>query len=121
MAAGLASVRKLKSLNPFARLDVLGQRVRDTLLGAAKAKGIPLQVPQVGSMFSLFFNAEKVRNYDQAIASNGDQYRKVFRYALDHGVYLAPSPYETAFISTAHEGADIDKACEVLDAAIRTL
>jgi glutamate-1-semialdehyde 2,1-aminomutase len=121
MAAGLASVRKLKSLNPFARLDVLGQRVRDTLLGAAKAKGIPLQVPQVGSMFSLFFNAEKVRNYDQAIASNGDQYRKVFRYALDHGVYLAPSPYETAFISSAHEGADIDKACEVLDAAVRSL
>jgi glutamate-1-semialdehyde 2,1-aminomutase len=108
-------------LNPFARLDVLGQRVRDTLLGAAKAKGIPLQVPQVGSMFSLFFNAEKVRNYDQAIASNGDQYRKVFRYALDHGVYLAPSPYETAFISSAHEGADIDKACEVLDAAVRSL
>ena len=88
---------------------------------AAKAKGIPLQVPQVGSMFSLFFNAEKVRNYDQAIASNGDLYRKVFRYALDHGVYLAPSPYETAFLSTAHEGKDIDQACTVLDAAIRAL
>ena len=121
MAAGLASVRKLKSLNPFARLDVLGRRVRDTLLAAAQAKGIPLQVPQVGSMFSLYFNTEKVRNYDQAIASNGDLYRKVFRTALDKGVYLAPSPYETAFISTAHEGADIDKACEVLDAAVRAL
>lgn len=121
MAAGLAAVRKLQRENPYHRLEVLGQRVRDTLLAAAQAKGIPLQVPQVGSMFSMFFNAEKVRNYDQAIASNGDQYRKVFRYALDHGVYLAPSPYETAFISTAHEGADINKACEVLDTAIRTL
>jgi glutamate-1-semialdehyde 2,1-aminomutase len=121
MAAGLASVRKLKALNPFARLDVLGRRVRDTLLAAAQAKGIPLQVPQVGSMFSLYFNTEKVRNYDQAIASNGDLYRKVFRTALDKGVYLAPSPYETAFLSTAHEGADIDKACEVLDAAVRAL
>jgi glutamate-1-semialdehyde 2,1-aminomutase len=121
MAAGLAAVRKLKSQNPYARLDVLGRRVRDTLLAAAQAKGIPLQVPQVGSMFSLYFNTEKVRNYDQAIASNGDLYRKVFRTALDKGVYLAPSPYETAFISTAHEGADIDKACEVLDAAVRAL
>lgn len=121
MAAGLASVRKLKALNPFARLDVLGHRVRDTLLAAAQAKGIPLQVPQVGSMFSLYFNTEKVRNYDQAIASDGDLYRKVFRTALDKGVYLAPSPYETAFISTAHEGKDIDKACEVLDAAVRAL
>jgi glutamate-1-semialdehyde 2,1-aminomutase len=121
MAAGLAAVRKLKSQDPYARLDVLGRRVRDTLLAAAQAKGIPLQVPQVGSMFSLYFNTEKVRNYDQAIASNGDLYRKVFRTALDKGVYLAPSPYETAFISTAHEGRDIDKACEVLDAAVRAL
>ncbi len=121
MAAGLAAVRKLQKQNPYGRLNVLGQRMRDTLLAAAKAKGIPLQVPQVGSMFSLFFNDTKVRNYDQAVASNGDHYRKVFRYALDHGVYLAPSPYETAFISTAHEGVDIDKACTVLDAAVRTL
>jgi glutamate-1-semialdehyde 2,1-aminomutase len=72
-------------------------------------------------MFSLFFNPEVVTNYDQAIASNGDLYRKVFRYALDHGVYLAPSPYETAFISTAHEGVDIEQACTTLDLAIRSL
>ena len=72
-------------------------------------------------MFSMFFNADKVRNYEQAIASNGDLYRKVFRYALDHGVYLAPSPYETAFISTAHEGTDIERACTVLAGAIRAL
>ena len=121
MAAGIAAVRKLQKQNPYGRLNALGQRVRDTLLGAAQAKGIPLQVAQVGSMFSLFFNAQNVRNYDQAIASNGDHYRKLFRYALDHGVYLAPSPYETAFLSTAHEGVDIDKACTVLDAAVRSL
>ncbi len=121
MAAGIAAVRKLQKLNPFGRLNSLGQRVRNTLLSAANAKGIPLQVPQVGSMFSLFFNDQKVRNYDQAIASNGDHYRKLFRYALEHGVYLAPSPYETAFLSTAHEGVDIDKACTVLDAAVRSL
>jgi len=121
MAAGLAAVRKLQKQNPYGRLNALGLRVQDTLLSAAKAKGIPLQVPQVGSMFSMFFNEQKVRNYDQAIVSNGDHYRKLFRYALDHGVYLAPSPYETAFISTAHEGVDIDKACTVLDAAVRSL
>lgn len=121
MAAGLAAVRKLKRENPYQRLEVLGQKVRDTLLAAARAKGIPLQVPQVGSMFSLFFNPAPVHNYDQAVASKGDHYRKVFRYALDHGVYLAPSPYETAFISTAHEGVDIDQACATLDSAIRSI
>jgi len=121
MAAGLAAVRKLKRENPYQKLDQLGKKVRDTLLSAAKSKGIALHVPQVGSMFSLFFNENLVTNYDQAIASNGDLYRKVFRYALDHGVYLAPSPYETAFLSTAHEGVDIDQACATLDSAIRSL
>ncbi len=121
MAAGLAAVRKLRRDNPYARLDALGRRVRDTLLGAAQAKGVALQVPQVGSMFSLFFNDRPVRDYDTAVASQGELYRKVFRHALDAGVYLAPSPYETAFLSTAHEGADIDRACEVLDAAVRAL
>jgi glutamate-1-semialdehyde 2,1-aminomutase len=121
MAAGLSAVRKLRRDDPYARLDALGRRVRDTLLAAAKAKGVALQVPQVGSMFSLFFNDRPVRDYDTAVASQGDLYRKVFRHALDAGVYLAPSPYETAFLSTAHEGADIDRACEVLDAAVRAL
>ena len=114
-------MRQLQRTNPDPRLEQLGVQVRDTLLGAAKAKGIPLQVPQVGSMFSLFFNERPVQNYDQAIASNGDLYRKVFRYALDHGVYLAPSPYETAFLSTAHEGRDIEQACTVFAAAVKAL
>ena len=121
MAAGIAALRLLEEENPYARLDALGRRLREATLAAARAKGIPLQVPQCGSMFSLFFNDAPVRDYASALRSDGDRFRKFFHMALADGVYLAPSPYEAAFISTAHEGAAIDRACEILSRAISRL
>lgn len=121
MAAGIASLRKLKTAQPYQRLEAMGQTLRDALLGAAREKGIALQVPQVGSMYALFFSEEPVRNYEQATASQTAHFNKLFRYALQHGVYLPPSAYETCFISTAHEGPDIEQAADILAAGIHAL
>ncbi len=121
MAAGLASVRKLQRLNPYAELDRKGRVLRDALLDAAKRKGVPLQVPQVGSMFSLYFSETPVHNYAQATATQGELFKKLFRHALDAGVFLPPSPYEAAFLSTAHDDAALAKTCEVLSAGIAAL
>jgi len=121
MAAGIAALLKLIETNPYPLLDTFGKRIQKTLLDAAADKGIALQVPQVGSMFSLYFSDSPVSNFDEAVASDGSSFNKIFHYCLDHGIYLAPSPFEAAFISTAHEGDAIDKACEVLDGAIRAL
>ncbi|NBB80506.1 MAG: glutamate-1-semialdehyde 2,1-aminomutase [Verrucomicrobia bacterium] len=118
MAAGIASLKKLKSLWPYDRLEKLGQTIRHALLGAAKEKGLPLQVPQVGSMYAVFFAEQPVRNYGDATSSETQHFNQLFKYALDHGVYLPPSAYETCFISTAHEGSEIEQAAEVLAAGI---
>ena len=121
LSAGIASLRLLEELNPYARLDALGQQVRDAVLSAAKAKGIPVQVPQLGSMFSVFFTATPVRDYDSALTSDAALFGRFFRACLDGGVYLPPSAYEAYFLSTAHEGAAIDRACDVISAALRSL
>ncbi len=121
MAAGIASLRLLEELNPYARLDQLGARIRDAVRAAAAAKGLPVQVPQVGSMFSVFFSGKPVRDLDSAMASDAKLYGRFFHSCLDRGVYLAPSAYETAFLSTAHEGPAIDRACEVFTQAIAGL
>ncbi len=121
MAAGIASLKKLRQEAPYDRLDTLGKTIRDALLGAAKAKGLALQVPQVGSMFALFFAAAPVTNYDEAVNSHTAHFKKVFHYALEHGVYLPPSPFETCFISTAHEGEAIEQAAEILSKAILSI
>lgn len=121
MAAGIAGLRLLEELNPYARLDELGRRLRDAVLDAARAKGIPVQVPQCGSMFSIFFTDTPVRDYDTALKGDAKLFARFFRSALDNGVYLAPSAYEAGFISTAHDGPAIDRACEVLSVALRGL
>ncbi|MGJ8650495.1 MAG: glutamate-1-semialdehyde 2,1-aminomutase [Opitutaceae bacterium] len=121
MAAGIAALTKLKTDNPYPLFDTMGSAIRTALLDAAQSKGLPLQVPQVGSMFAVFFSEEPVRNYDDAIASTTGHFNKLFHYALEHGVYLPPSAYETCFICTAHNGADIDRAAEILAAGIASI
>jgi glutamate-1-semialdehyde 2,1-aminomutase len=121
MAAGIASLKKLKSLQPYERLERLGRTIRDALLATAREKGLPLQVPQIGSMYAVFFTEQPVRNYGDATSSETLHFNRLFKYALDHGVYLPPSAYETCFISTAHEGGAIEAAAEVLAQGIRAI
>lgn len=118
MAAGIASLRLLESLNPYARLDVLGRQLSAAVASACATKGISVQTPQCGSMFSFFFTNTPVRDYDTALKGDAQLFARVFRAALDGGVYLAPSAYEAGFISTAHDGPAIDRACEILSQAI---
>jgi len=121
MAAGIAGLKLLEELNPYARLDALGRQLRDAVLAAAKQKGLPVQVPQRGAMFSIFFNESPVRDYASALRSDSKLFGRFFHACLDGGVYLAPSAYEAAFLSTAHEGSAIDRACEVLATAVNSL
>ncbi len=121
MAAGIASLKLLEEQNPYERLDALGRRLRDAVIAAALEKSIPVQVPQCGSMFSIFFTDTPVRDYATALKGDAKRFGTFFHYCLDNGVYLAPSAYEAAFLSTAHDGPAIDRACEVLSAGIRAL
>jgi glutamate-1-semialdehyde 2,1-aminomutase len=121
MAAGISGLKLLEELNPYARLDALGRQLRDAVLAACRAKGIPVQVPQCGSMFSIFFTATPVRDYATALGSDSKLFGRFFHACLDRGVYLAPSAYEAGFLSTAHEGDAIARACEVFAEAIRGL
>ena len=121
MAAGIAQLRLLDEVKPYPRLDALGKKICSAALAAAQAKGIPLQAPQVGSMFSLFFTATPVRDMDSALSSDAKLFGRFFRACLDGGIYLPPSAYEAWFLSTAHEGKAVDRACEVIASAIKSL
>ena len=121
MAAGIASLRMLEDRHIYATLDRLGGQLRDAVRDAAKTKGIPVQVPQCGSMFSIFFTDTPVRDYDTALKGDAKRFTKFFHACLANGVYLAPSAYEAGFLSTAHNGEAIDRACEVMTSAIAGL
>jgi glutamate-1-semialdehyde 2,1-aminomutase len=121
MAAGIAQLRLLDELKPYPRLDALGRQLTGAALAAAKAKGLPLQAPQCGSMFSLFFTAQRVRDLPSAMSSDSKLFARFFHACLEKGVYLPPSAYEAWFLTSAHEGPAIDRACEVVSDAIRSL
>ncbi len=121
MAAGIAGLRLLTEENPYARLDALGRRLRDAVEAACRAKGLPVQVPQCGSMFSIFFTDTPVRDYPTALRGDAKLFGRFFHACLERGVYLAPSAYEAGFLSTAHDGVAITRACEILSEAIAQL
>jgi glutamate-1-semialdehyde 2,1-aminomutase len=121
MAAGIAALELLERTDTYPFLQAKGAKVRDALLGACRAKGLPAQVPQVGSMFSLFFTDKPVRDYAGALASDAALFGKFFHGCLSAGVYFPPSAFETAFLSTAHDDAAICIACDVMDKVVRKL
>lgn len=121
MAAGYKALCLLEETNPYHLLDNLGKFITNAIQQAAKEKGMPIQTPQVGSMYGIFFSDKPVRNFDDACNSELERFRKLFRMALEKGVFLPPSPFEANFISTAHQGEPIEKAAEVLYACIKAL
>ena len=121
MTAGIAALQLLEDPSLYANLERAGTRIAQALKEAAHTKGLPLHVPQRGSMFALFFSEHPVTDFDQALASNADHFKTLFRHALDNGVYLAPSAFETCFISTAHDEDAITRTIEVLTEGIRKI
>src|SRR5688500_12445321 len=121
MAAGITGLKLLEEQNPYARLDTLGRQLRDAVIAACRKKGIAVQVPQCGSMFSIFFTDTPVRDYDTALHGDAKLFGRFFHPCLERGVYHAPSAYEAGFLSTAHEGPAIERACEVFTQSIREL
>jgi len=118
MAAGIASLRMLKDNPPYERLNRLGKLLSTGINDVANQKGIALQVPQTGSMFCLFFSQNPVMNFEQALASEVDSFKKIFQSCLANGIYLPPSPYETCFISASHGEDEISKTIEQVALAL---
>jgi len=102
MAAGVATLRQLKQLNPYAELDRLGRRLVDGLRKAASEKGVPHVVNQVGSMWTLFFNDQPVTDYESAKRADTKRFARFFWAMMDRGVYLPCSQFEAAFNSVLH-------------------
>ena len=118
MAAGIAT---LHALTP-ALHDRIASRTTRLVQGlreAAARRGVPFTADSAGSMWGYFFRAEPVRSFSDAKQSDASLFKRFFHAALDRGVYLAPSPYEAAFMSAAHSDDDVDQTLDRLDDALR--
>jgi glutamate-1-semialdehyde 2,1-aminomutase len=111
MAAGCAMLRHLRDRKQeiYPRIDKLSAQLVEGVAAAAKGAGVPLSYNRVGSMFTWFFTAEPVKNWESASRSNTQSFGKFFRAMLDHWVYLPPSQYEAAFLGAAHTEQDVEQ------------
>ena len=108
MAAGLATLRELRSPGFYERLDALSVKLVESVAWAAKSAGVSLWLNRVGSMRTPFFVDAPVTDYASARRADTVLYARFFHAMLERGVYLAPSQFETVFMSSAHSEREIE-------------
>jgi len=119
MSAGYEMLRMISEYRPLYRvLEKQGSVLEEETVALSKRRGYPLSFNRVGSMFTLFFTPTPVTDYTTAKSSDTSRFATYFRAMLEEGVYLAPSQFEAAFLSTAHSEKLIEKT---LKASARAL
>jgi len=116
MAAGLAMLTEIEADGFYDRLEARTNRLVDGLTEAAAHHNVPVLANHVCGMFSLFFtSARSVDRFDDVAASDVDRFNRFFHAMLSHGVYLAPSAYETGFLSDAHGEDELEATLAAAD------
>ena len=123
MAAGIATIEHLKEHRDdvYAKLEAMSVAVADGVAAEAAKADVFLTTNRVGAMFTWFFTANRVTDFDSASTSNTAAFGQFHRAMLDQGVWLPPSQYEAAFLSTAHTMEDITTTVKAATSAFTAL
>jgi glutamate-1-semialdehyde 2,1-aminomutase len=108
MAAGIETLRRLAKKGTYEKLSATAEKLAAGFQAAADEHSIGFTSQSVGAMWGYFFQPGPVRNFSDAQKSDGRAFKRFFSSMLEQGVYLAPSPYEAAFVSLAHTSAQVD-------------
>jgi glutamate-1-semialdehyde 2,1-aminomutase len=118
-AAGLAVLEKLAEPGFFEGLERVSTRLAEGLERLAGEAGLPFCAHACGGLFGFFCHPGPVRSYADAQAADDKRYRAFFHAMLDQGIYLAPSPFEAAFVTAAHGDAEVDLTLEAARKAFK--
>lgn len=113
MAAGVATLKQLKTMD-YAALERRSAEFVRSLRDILAAKGVPVQAPQIASMFSIFFSETPVANFEQAKKADQKLFASFYRQTRAAGVYFAPSGFETGMISFVHSDEDFAKTLDAV-------
>jgi len=109
MTAGIETLKVLTQPSTWESLVHAARSLTEGLAAAGEASGVPARVSRVGTMFTVFFASDCPRDWEGVRQANPGRYASFFRQMLSRGVYLPPSQFEAAFLSTAHDGAVIEE------------
>ena len=120
MVAGLTMLRLLDD-DLYVRLEQATATLCKGLEKAAARHDVPVTINSVCGMFSLFFTQQRVTEFDNVSNSDVPRFNQFFHLMLDAGIYLAPSAFEAAFLSDAHEDAVLQATIDAADRAFAAL
>lgn len=116
MAAGLAMLSELNEKREiFDSINEKTAYLRDGIKNVLNRNKIDHTINQLGSMISVHFAKEPVVDFESAALGNNDRFKKFFHGMMKNGVYIAPSSFETWFISEALSTADLDATIQAVD------
>lgn len=114
VAAGIATLDLLKQTNPYKRLAATTKQFCQDLSDTLNEVGLCHCLNQIGSMFTVFFGTDSVRDYSTAVTADTATHAAFFKHMLDEGVYLPPSQFEAWFLSAAHQPKDLNKTIRAI-------
>ena len=109
MSAGIATLDLLAAPGFYESIESRSRRLEEGITRALRESGVAANAARVGSLLTLFFSREPVRDYAGAKKCDTKVFASFFRAVLDRGIFIAPSQYEAMFVSAAHSDADIDR------------
>ncbi len=116
MAAGYAILTELnENRNIFESINKKTEYLHKGMAKVLAENGITHTINRVGSMISVHFSGEPVTDFKSAAKGNNDTFKKFFHSMLDSGIYIAPSAFETWFISDALSYEDLDKTIQAVE------
>jgi glutamate-1-semialdehyde 2,1-aminomutase len=118
MAAGLAMLKVVRRPGFYEELEEKSSWFADKLSAIVATASVPTVLNRIGSMMTCFFTDAPVTDFESAMKSDTQRYAQHFRQMLASGIWLAPSQFEAAFVSAAHDRAHLQKA---LDATVGSL
>lgn len=108
VAAGIATLKSLQIPGIYENLEEIGAELETILREAAQENERPLTINRVGSLLGMFFNPGPIHNWDDVTKSDVEAYKSYFHSMMDQGIYIAPSAFEAAFVSTVHSPQDLE-------------
>jgi glutamate-1-semialdehyde 2,1-aminomutase len=120
MAAGLATLKVLQKGDIYQELKEQGNMLFSGLEEAAGSAGVKVVVNWLGSMGTVFFTEDPVTDFASAKRSDSEMFKKYYSSMLNRGIYLAPSPFEASFVSTAHHEDSIQKTIDCAAESFRS-
>lgn len=121
MAAGLAMLKIVNQPGFYSELEEQSAWFGREMEKLVADSPVPVVLNRIGSMMTCFFTADPVTDFESAMRADTALYGQYYRHMLAGGIWLAPSQFEAAFISAAHDRAHLKTALAMTESSFKKL